>query len=118
MTSSRTTASASTTIPTSRQTSGVGLVHQAPAFGEEDFAAAVKDGVISADRPPPNPVDDNRCFTSEVKDFEGQDVKYADNTIIKYLRERGRLIVDSQIAQQLGDLSAPHRPHHHAQQAG
>jgi len=78
----------------------------------------MKDGVISADRPPPNPAEDNGCVTSEVKDFEGQDVKDADKTIIKYLRERGRLTVDSQITQQLGDLPAPHRPHHHAQQAG
>lgn len=77
-------------------TSGVGLVHQAPAFGEEDFTAAMKAGVITSDRLPPNPVDDNGCFTSEVTDFAGQYVKDADKHIIKHLQERGRLIVSSQ----------------------
>lgn len=78
-------------------TSGVGLVHQAPAFGEEDFAAAVKAGVITSERLPPNPVDDNGCFTSEVTDFAGQYVKDADKHIIRHLQERGRLIVSSHI---------------------
>ncbi|KAF1729642.1 Isoleucine--tRNA ligase, cytoplasmic [Beauveria bassiana] len=78
-------------------TSGVGIVHQAPAFGEEDFTAAMKNGIISAERLPPNPVDDNGCFTSEVSDFAGQHVKDADKHIIKYLQGRGRLIVNSTI---------------------
>ncbi|KAH8765316.1 isoleucyl-tRNA synthetase,cytoplasmic [Diaporthe sp. PMI_573] len=78
-------------------TSGVGLVHQAPAFGEEDFAAAMKNGIISTERLPPNPVDENGCFTSEVSDFAGQYIKDADKHIIKYLRDQGRLVVKSQI---------------------
>jgi len=78
-------------------TSSVGLVHQAPAFGEEDFVAAMKSGVISTERAPPNPVDGNGCFTSEVTDFAGQYVKDADKHIIKYLQDRGRLVVTSQI---------------------
>ncbi|KAF7506145.1 Isoleucine--tRNA ligase, cytoplasmic [Endocarpon pusillum] len=76
---------------------GVGIVHQAPAFGEEDYKVAFEAGVISADRLPPNPVDENGCFTSEVRDFAGQYVKAADKSIIKYLKNKGRLIVDSQI---------------------
>ena len=78
-------------------TSGVGLVHQAPAFGEEDFDAAMKNGIISTERLPPNPVDENGCFTAEVSDFAGQHVKDADKHIIKYLQEQGRLVVKSQI---------------------
>lgn len=77
--------------------SGVGIVHQSPAFGEEDYNVALKAGVISADRLPPNPVDDSGCFTNEVPDFAGQNVKAADKAIIKLLKERGRLVVDSQI---------------------
>jgi isoleucyl-tRNA synthetase len=77
--------------------SGVGLVHQAPAFGEEDYKVALDAGVISEKRPPPNPVDESGCFTSEVRDFAGQHVKKADKEIIKYLKGTGRLIVDSQI---------------------
>lgn len=77
--------------------SGVGIVHQAPAFGEEDYKVALQQGVISDKRLPPNPVDDNGFFTAEVRDFAGQYVKAADKAIIKHLKAMGRLLVDSQI---------------------
>lgn len=77
--------------------SGVGIVHQSPAFGEEDYNVALQAGVISPERLPPNPVDDRGCFTERVRDFAGQHVKAADKAIIKHLKEKGRLIVDSQI---------------------
>lgn len=77
--------------------SGVGIVHQAPAYGEEDYNVAVQAGVINSKRLPPNPVDDNGLFTGEVRHFAGQHVKAADKAIIKHLKEQGRLIVDSQI---------------------
>lgn len=77
--------------------SGVGIVHQAPAFGEEDYKVAFQAGVISDKRLPPNPVDENGYFTAEVREFAGQHVKAADKTIIKHLKAAGRLIVDSQI---------------------
>ena len=76
---------------------GVGIVHQAPAFGEEDYKVAVENGVINETRLPPNPVDDKGCFTSQVPDFEGMHVKAADKAIIKHLKGTGRLIVDGQI---------------------
>ncbi|KAI9754234.1 MAG: isoleucine--tRNA ligase [Lichina confinis] len=79
------------------QDGGVGIVHQAPAFGEEDYNVAFQAGVISEDRLPPNPVDERGCFTSEVRDFAGQHVKTADKAILKHLKERGRIVVDSQI---------------------
>ncbi|KAF2738861.1 hypothetical protein EJ04DRAFT_458947 [Polyplosphaeria fusca] len=77
--------------------SGVGIVHQAPAFGEEDYKVAMENGVIDDSRPPANPVDDAGCFTSVVRDFEGQHVKKADKNIIKHLKASGRLVVDSQL---------------------
>jgi isoleucyl-tRNA synthetase len=77
--------------------SGVGIVHQAPAFGEEDYMVAMAAGVISDKRLPPNPVDEKGCFTDEVTDFAGQYVKAADKGIIKYLKDSGRLVVNSQI---------------------
>ena len=77
--------------------SGVGIVHQAPAFGEEDYSVALESGVISPERLPPNPVDDSGCFTGEVTDFAGQHVKSADRAIIKHLKDKGRVVVDSQI---------------------
>jgi isoleucyl-tRNA synthetase len=77
--------------------SGVGIVHQAPAFGEEDYNIARAAGVINEKRLPPNPVDEKGFFTSEVTDFAGQYVKDADKAIIKYLKAKDRLVVDSQI---------------------
>ena len=76
---------------------GVGLVHQSPAFGEDDYKVAMDAGVITDTRLPPNPVDETGCFTAEVRDFAGQHVKAADRAIIKHLKGNGRLIVDSQI---------------------
>ncbi|KAF2197268.1 hypothetical protein GQ43DRAFT_484276 [Delitschia confertaspora ATCC 74209] len=77
--------------------SGVGIVHQSPAYGEDDYKVALANGIINDSRPPPNPVDDAGCFTSVVRDFEGQHVKKADKNIIKHLKSTGRLLVDSQI---------------------
>ncbi|KAL8823884.1 MAG: hypothetical protein Q9191_005470 [Dirinaria sp. TL-2023a] len=77
--------------------SGTGIVHQSPAFGEEDYKAAFEAGVISDKRLPPNPVDEKGHFTAEVRDFTGQHVKTADRAIIKHLKGTGRVIVDSVI---------------------
>jgi isoleucyl-tRNA synthetase len=76
---------------------GVGLVHLAPAFGQEDYDAAIAAGFITSERLPPCPVDDKGCFTSEVPDYVGQHVKTADRAIIRDLRPGGRLLVDTQI---------------------
>ncbi|EQK99547.1 hypothetical protein G6O67_005705 [Ophiocordyceps sinensis] len=77
--------------------SGTGIVHQAPAFGEEDYNVAMEAGVISEKRPPPDPVNDTGHFTERVHDFVGMHVKEADKHIIKHLKNSGRLVVDSQI---------------------
>ncbi|ODV89552.1 hypothetical protein CANCADRAFT_140646 [Tortispora caseinolytica NRRL Y-17796] len=77
--------------------SGTGLVHQAPAFGEDDFQHCRSSGIFTDDLLPPNPVDDLGCFTADVTDYCGEYVKTADRKIIKDLKARGRLIVDSQI---------------------
>ena len=54
---------------------GTGIVHQAPAFGEDDHRIAVENGVLRADEMPPCPIDDAGNFTAEVSDFAGQNVK-------------------------------------------
>jgi isoleucyl-tRNA synthetase len=66
--------------------SGTGIVHMAPAFGEDDFYACQKAGL-----PLVNPVDDDGQFTAEVPLFAGMRVKDADKEIIKSLKERGAL---------------------------
>lgn len=66
--------------------SGTGVVHMAPAYGEDDFYACQKNGV-----PIVNPVDDDGMFTAAVKDFEGRRVKEADKDITLKLKGEGRL---------------------------
>ncbi|NUN04174.1 MAG: isoleucine--tRNA ligase [Bdellovibrio sp.] len=66
--------------------SGTGVVHMAPAFGEEDYFACSKAGI-----PIVNPVDDDGMFTSEVPDYAGKRVKEADKDIIADLKKRGNL---------------------------
>lgn len=76
---------------------GVGIVHQSPAFGEEDYQVAWKAGVINEKRQPPNPLDAAGCFVEPVTDFLGQHVKAADKNIIAHLKATGRLVKASQI---------------------
>jgi isoleucyl-tRNA synthetase len=78
-------------------TEGTGLVHQAPAFGQEDYDAATAAGYITPQRLPPCPVDDKGQFTNEIPEYAGQHVKAADKAILKDLRSTGRLLVESQV---------------------
>jgi isoleucyl-tRNA synthetase len=66
--------------------SGTGIVHTAPAFGEDDLYAAQAKGIV-----PFCPVDNQGRFTSEVKTYEGQYVKDADKKIIADLKASHRL---------------------------
>ena len=60
---------------------GTGIVHQSPAFGEEDKDLTDSYGITAT-----RPVDDAGCFDSTVADYEGQLVFDANKTIIKDLR--------------------------------
>ncbi|WVF71438.1 isoleucine-tRNA ligase [Kwoniella sp. CBS 6097] len=77
--------------------SGTGIVHQAPAFGEDDHRICVAHKVVRDDEIPPCPIDEAGKFTSEVPEYQGKHVKEADPTIIKDLQKKGRLISRSDI---------------------
>ncbi|CAD7065574.1 unnamed protein product [Tilletia caries] len=77
--------------------SGTGIVHQAPAFGEDDHRIAVANNIITRESAPPCPLDDASRFTSDVPEYQGQFIKDADKNIIKHLKAAGRLIVQSQL---------------------
>jgi isoleucyl-tRNA synthetase len=62
---------------------GTGIVHMAPAYGEDDYQAARK-----YDLPTIHPVNKSGEFGPEVTDFQGKFVKDADLEIIRNLRER------------------------------
>ncbi|MCK6210651.1 isoleucine--tRNA ligase [Georgenia sp. EYE_87] len=61
---------------------GTGLVHQAPAFGEDDMATCAAAGIGTV-----VPVDDGGRFTAEVADYAGQQVFEANRAIIADLKK-------------------------------
>ena len=65
---------------------GSGIVHMAPAYGEDDFQAGRKFGL-----PTIHPVNKSGEFGPEVTDFAGKFVKEADIDIIANLKKRGLL---------------------------
>lgn len=55
---------------------GTGIVHCAPAFGEDDFRVCTESGVIArGGQGLPCPVDDSGRFTAPVTDYIGKHVK-------------------------------------------
>ncbi|KAI5478373.1 hypothetical protein MNV49_005224 [Pseudohyphozyma bogoriensis] len=76
-------------------TSGTGIVHQAPAFGEDDHRIAIREGVVGKDEMPPCPIDEQGRYTDEVPEWKGMYIKDADKLIMKKLREMGSLIVQT-----------------------
>lgn len=66
---------------------GTGIVHQAPAFGEDDNRVMKAHGVKAE----VCPLNDAGEFTKEVTDYAGQYVKDADKNIIKDLKDSGVL---------------------------
>jgi len=71
---------------------GTGIVHQAPAFGEDDYRVCLFHGIIQKGGDLPCPVDSNGIFTEKVPDVKGMHVKKADDTIIKLIKNIGRLV--------------------------
>ncbi|MBZ0199034.1 MAG: isoleucine--tRNA ligase [Ignavibacteriaceae bacterium] len=65
---------------------GSGIVHIAPAFGQDDYDLSKK-----YDLPMLQPVTRGGLFTAEVTDFAGQFVKDADKEIIIKLKAEGKL---------------------------
>ena len=66
---------------------GTGIVHIAPAFGEEDHKVFAGSGV-----PEVEPIDAECKFTKEVSDYEGRFVKDCDKDIMARLKNEGKLV--------------------------
>ncbi|WP_297009502.1 isoleucine--tRNA ligase, partial [uncultured Corynebacterium sp.] len=71
---------------------GTGIVHQAPAFGEDDMNTCNAAGIEVV-----IPVDMDGKFTSLVPDYQGQLVFDANRQIIRDLRQKGRIVRDQTI---------------------
>jgi isoleucyl-tRNA synthetase len=66
---------------------GTGIVHTAPAFGEDDYAVCRKYKI-----PIVQPVDEKGNFTKEVTDFTGRFVHDTNTEIIIFLKKQGKVI--------------------------
>ena len=67
---------------------GTGIVHIAPAFGEDDNAVCRKYGI-----PLVQPVDEKGNFTSEVKEYAGQYIHDMNEQIVIDLKKSGKAIL-------------------------
>ena len=72
---------------------GTGIVHIAPAYGEDDFWAAKN---INQKFPVILNVDDYGNFTEDVKDWAGENIFVANPKIMQYLRDNGHLVKKEQ----------------------
>jgi isoleucyl-tRNA synthetase len=68
---------------------GTGIVHIAPAFGEDDYQVSRAEGL-----PVLNPVDADATFDHRVPPWQGRFVKDADREIIADLTDRGLLVAE------------------------
>ena len=71
---------------------GTGIVHLAPAYGEDDYRVCRAAGIDLVD-----PLDEEAKFTSDVPEYAGQFCKDADKAIIKRLKDEGKLVHQSTI---------------------
>lgn len=71
---------------------GTGIVHIAPAYGEDDYWACRREGIELVD-----PLDEQCRFTSAVPEHVGVFCKDADKAIIKQLKDAGKLVHQSTI---------------------
>ena len=67
---------------------GTGIVHTAPAFGEEDNAVCRKYKI-----PMVQPVDENGKFTNEVNEYKGQFIHDTNEQIVIDLKKDGKAIM-------------------------
>ena len=70
---------------------GTGIVHIAPAFGEDDHKVFAGSGV-----PEVEPIDAECKFTKEVPDYTGRFVKDCDKDIMDRLKKEGKLVKKEQ----------------------
>jgi isoleucyl-tRNA synthetase len=66
---------------------GTGIVHMAPAYGEDDYRICRREGIELVD-----PLDAECKFTAAVPEHQGELCKDADKAIIRRLKDEGKLV--------------------------
>lgn len=77
---------------------GTGIVHIAPAHGEDDHRVGLTNGLPVID-----PTDAEGNYTAEVKDFAGRNIKEAEKDLIAFLKNQNKVFKHEVI-----DHSYPH----------
>ncbi len=72
---------------------GTGIVHIAPAFGEDDFRVCKTAGITLVDY-----LDENCNFTAALPEYQGQFCKDADKAIIRRLKDEKKLVHQTTVA--------------------
>ncbi len=67
---------------------GVGIVHIAPAYGEDDFRVCKEAGVTAF----VDPLDESCAFTDAIPEYKGRFCKDCDRDIIRQLKGMGKLV--------------------------
>ena len=70
---------------------GTGVVHCAPAFGEDDNRVCYEQKIVDKGEELPCPVDADGRFEDPVLEYAGQFVKDADKALVAAIKEKGRL---------------------------
>ena len=71
---------------------GVGIVHIAPGFGEDDYWTCKQNNV-----PLVCPVDEKGRYTEDVKEFCGRNVMEANMDVLRHLKEQNKVLLDGTI---------------------
>lgn len=71
---------------------GTGIVHLAPAYGEDDFRVCSEAGIALAD-----PLDAEARFVAPVSDYAGRFCKDCDKDLIRRLKDEGSLVAHATI---------------------
>ena len=71
---------------------GTGIVHMAPAFGEDDYNICKKYGIPFIET-----VDEKGKFNENIKDFRGKYVHDSNRDIIEFLKKEGKVILVKKI---------------------
>ena len=71
---------------------GVGIVHIAPGFGEDDYWACKKNNI-----PLVCPVDEKGRYKDSIKAFSGKNVMEANMDVLRYLKNDKKVIMDGSI---------------------
>ncbi|MBO5349780.1 MAG: isoleucine--tRNA ligase [Clostridia bacterium] len=71
---------------------GVGIVHIAPGFGEDDYWASKNNNI-----PLVCPVDEKGRYTEVIKAFAGKNVMEANMDVLRYLKSQNKVIMDGSL---------------------